>query len=259
MTSSSLSIYDSEQYIFEIAQSFIRGRIVFTSLELNIFDLLISHPNGLRCSQIAQELNLHWLDNQSRCLEDVLDCLTAMNFLERIEKTSSYQLTKLTRHSLLPHRTLLTQLDKQFYQAMPHCHELLLDSSARTSINQLMLLRIQQYVDLTPYSNISIDSFDENTNAIILWRQDGHLKEKIQQAFEILPCQKKGLLILIIPQDDQDEMTLALNLLSNMTNANREQENVKDFYSKKYLKQIGFRSIERVQTFDDLQLLLAHK
>lgn len=256
----SLSIYDSEQYIFEIAQNFIRSRILFTSFELKIFELLLSHSNGLTCSELARELNLHWIDNQSRCFEDILDCLTAMNFLERNDKTCSYQLTKLTRNYLLPHRTLLTQFDQQFYQSMPHCHQhLLLDSSTRTSIHQLLLTRIQQYIDLTPYSNISIDSFDENTNAIILWRQDGCLKEKIQQAYEILPSQKKGLLILIIPQDEQDEITLALNLLSNMSQSVREEENVKDFYSKKYLKQIGFRSIERIQTLDDLQLLLAHK
>ena len=256
---SSLTIYESEQYLFEIAQSFIRSRMIFTALDLQIFDRLLAEQDGLTCSQIAQELHLHFQENQSRCLEDVLDCLTAMNFLQRDEKTSTYQLTKLTRSTLLPHRILLNHLDKDFYQSTPHFHEILLDSSTKTSINQLLLLRIQQYVDLNNYSNISIDSFDENTNAIILWRQDGHLKEKIDKAYEILPCNKKGLLILIIPSEETDEMTLALNLLSNMTNTNREEENIKDFYSKKYLKQIGFRSIERIQTIDDLQFLLAHK
>lgn len=256
---SSWSIYHSEQYLFEIAQSFIRSRVIFTSLELKIFDLLFLHRDGLKCSEIAQHLNLHFRENQSRCLEDALDSLASMNLLERDQQAFSYKLTKLTRSSLLPNRAILAKIEDEFYKKMPHLHEVLLDQSSKTSINQIMLLRIQQFVDLTNYSNISIDSFDENTNVIILWRQDGRLKEKIQQAYEILPSAKKGLLILILPNEEEDEVTLALNLLNNMTSAEKEQENVKDFYSKKFLKQIGFRSIERIQTADDLQLLLASK
>jgi len=257
---SSLSIYDSEQYLFEIAQNFIRSRIIFTSIELKIFDLLLSYNGGLICSEIAEHLNLHFIENESRCLQDVLDCLTSMNFLERDDEKLSYTLTKFTRNYLLPNRTILSNIDQEFYKEMPQFHDINLNnSSSKNFINQIMLLRIKQFVDLTNYSNISIDSFDENTDVIIIWRQDGLLKDKIKQAYDILPSNKKGLLILIIPNDEYDEVTLALNLFINMTTTNKEQENSKDFYSKKFLKQIGFRSIERIQSTDDLQLLLAYK
>jgi hypothetical protein len=257
---SSLSIYDSEQYLFEIAQSFIRSRIIFTSIELKIFDLLLSYNDGLICSQIAEHLNLHFIENESRCLQDVLDCLTSMNFLERDDEKLSYKLTKFTRNYLLPNRTILSNIDGEFYKEMPRFHDIILNnSSSKNTFNQIMLLRIKQFIDLTNYSNISIDSFDENTDVIILWRQDSLLKEKIKQAYDILPSNKKGLLILIIPNDEYDEVTLAFNLFMNMTTTNKEQENSKDIYSKKFLKQIGFRSIERIQSTDDLQLLLAYK
>jgi hypothetical protein len=257
---SSLSIYDSEQYLFEIAQSFIRSRIIFTSIELKIFDLLLSYNDGLICSQIAEHLNLHFIENESRCLQDVLDCLTSMNFLERDDEKLSYKLTKFTRNYLLPNRTILSNIDEEFYKEMPRFHDIILNnSSSKNTFNQIMLLRIKQFIDLTNYSNISIDSFDENTDVIILWRQDSLLKEKIKQAYDILPSNKKGLLILIIPNDEYDEVTLAFNLFMNMTTTNKEQENSKDIYSKKFLKQIGFRSIERIQSTDDLQLLLAYK
>jgi len=256
---SSLSIYDSEQYLFEIAQSFIRSRIIFTSIEIKIFDLLLSYNDGLKCSEIAKYLNLHFIENESRCLQDVLDGLTSMNFLERDDEKLSYKLTKLTRNFLLPNRTILLNIDQEFYKQMPQFHEIILNNSSKNSINQIMLLRIKQLVDLTNYSNISIDSFNENTDVIIIWRQDGLLKEKIKQAYDILPLNKKSLLILILPNDEHDEVTLTLNLFMNMTTTNKEQENSKDFYSKKFLKQIGFRSIERIQSTDDLQLLLAYK
>jgi hypothetical protein len=256
---SSLSIYDSEQYLFEIAQNFIRSRVIFTSIELKIFDLLLSYTDGLKCSEIAKYLNLHYIENESRCLQDILDCLTSMNFLEHDNEQLSYKLTKLTRNYLLPNRIILSNIEENFYKEMPHFHDILLDHSSKTSLNQIMLLRIKQCVDLTNYSNISIDSFDENTDVIILWRPDGLLKEKIKQAYEILPLNKKGLLILIHPNDEHDEVTLALNLFMNMTITNKEQQNVKDFYSKKFLKQTGFRSIEKIQSTDDLQLLLAYK
>lgn len=256
---SSLSIYDNEQYLFEIAQSFIRSRIIFTSVELKIFDLLSSYNDGLTCSEIAKYLNLHFIEDESRCLQDVLDCLASMNFLERNDDKLNYKLTKFTRDFLLPNRTILSNIEQEFYKQMSHFHETIHNNSSENSINHLMLLRIKQFVDLTNYSNISIDSFDENTDVIIIWRQDGLLKEKIKQAYDILPTNKKGLLILIIPNDESDEVTLALNLFLNMTTKNKEQENSKDFYSKKFLKQIGFRSIERIQSTDDLQLLLAYK
>jgi hypothetical protein len=256
---SSLSIYDSEQYLFEIAQSFIRSRIIFTSIELKIFDLLLSSNDGFRCSEIANHLHLHYIENESRCLQDVLDCLTSMHFLERDNDKFSYKLTKFTRNFLLPNRTILSHLDQEFYKEMPQFHEIILNNSSKTSIHQIMLLRIKQFVDLTNYSHISIDSFDEKTDVMIIWRQDGFLKEKIKQAYDLLPSNKKGLLILILPNDEHDEVTLALNLFLNMTTTNPEQENSKDFYSKKFLKQIGFRSIERIQSTDDLQLLLAFK
>jgi hypothetical protein len=256
---SSLSIYDSEQYLFEIAQNFIRSRTIFTSIELKIFDLLLSYNGGLICSEIAEHLNLHFIENESRCLQDVLDGLTSMNFLERDDEKLNYKLTKFTRNFLLPNRTILLNIDQEFYKQMPQFHEIILNNSSKNSINQIMLLRIKQLVDLTNYSNISIDTFDENTDVIIIWRQDGLLKEKLKQAYDILPLNKKGLLILIIPNDEHDEVTLTLNLFMNMTTTNKEQENSKDFYSKKFLKQIGFRSIERIQSTDDLQLLLAYK
>jgi len=255
----SFSIYDSEQYLFEIAQNFIRSRVIFTSIELNIFDLLLSYNDGLTCSQIGQRLNLHYIENESRCLQDVLDCLTSMKFLEREDETLSYKLTKLTRNYLLPNRKILANIDQEFYKRMPQFNEIVLNNYSKDSINLLMLLRIKQLVDLTNYSNISIDSIDENGDVMIIWRQDGLLKEKIKQIYDILPSNKKGLLILIIPNDEQDEVTLALNLFLNMITTNKEQENLKDLYSKKFLKQIGFRSIERIQSTDGLQLLLAYK
>jgi hypothetical protein len=255
----SFSIYDSEQYLFEIAQNFIRSRVIFTSIELNIFDLLLSYNDGLTCSQIGQRLNLHYIENESRCLQDILDCLTSMKFLEREDETLSYKLTKLTRNYLLPNQKILANIDQEFYKRMPQFNEIVLNNYSKDSINLLMVLRIKQLVDLTNYSNISIDSIDENVDVMIIWRQDGLLKEKIKQVYEILPSNKKGLLILIIPNDEQDEVTLALNLFLNMITTNKEQENSKDLYSKKFLKQIGFRSIERIQSTDGLQLLLAYK
>lgn len=253
------SIYDSEQYLFEIAQNFIRSRIIFTSLELKIFDLLLISTDGLKCCEIAKNLNLYLIENESRCLQDTLDCLTAMNFLERENENFKYKLTKFTRNYLLPNRKLLSNIDQDFYKDMPQFHEIILNNNtSKNSIYQLMLLRIKQFVDLTNYSNISIDSFDENTDAIILWRQDGLIKDKIKQAYDILPLNKKGLLVLILP-NESDEVTLALNLFLNMTIKTKEQENSKEFYTKKFLKQIGFRSVEKIQSTDDLQLLLAHK
>ncbi|CAF3167431.1 unnamed protein product, partial [Rotaria sp. Silwood2] len=100
---------------------------------------------------------------------------------------------------------------------------------------------------------------DKDADVIIIWRQDGLLKEKINQAYDILPINRKSLLILIVPNDEHDEVTLTLNLFMNMISITKEQENPKDLYSKKFLKQIGFRSIERKQSTDDLQLLLAYK
>ncbi|CAF0805732.1 unnamed protein product [Rotaria sp. Silwood1] len=258
MTSSS-SIYDSEQYLFEIAQNFMRSRIIFTSMELKIFDLFLSYNDGLSCFDIAKHLNLHYIENESRCLQDILDCLTAMNFLERNNENFSYKLTKFTRNFLLPNRKILHNIDQEFYKNMPEFDNILLNNSSKDSITQLMLLRIKQLVDLTNYSNISIDSIDKDADVIIIWRQDGLLKEKIKQAYDILPMNGNGLLILIVPNDEHDEVTLALNLFMNMTTITKEQENPKELYSKKFLKQIGFRSVERRQSIDDLQLLLSYK
>jgi hypothetical protein len=253
------SIYDSEQYLFEIAQNFIRSRVIFTSIELQIFDLLLSYDDGLRCSDIAKYLKFYYVENESRCLQDVLNLLTSMNFLEREEKNFCYKLTKFTRNFLLPNRKILLNIDQDFYKKMSKFDEIILPNSSKDSINQIMLLRIKQLVDLTNYSNISIDVIDENSDVIIIWRQDHLLKDKIKQIYDVLPLNKKGLLILIIPNDEHDEVTLALNLFMNMTTKNKEQEYSKDLYSKKFLKQIGFRSIERIQSTDDLQLLLAYK
>ena len=257
---SSFSIYDSEQYLFEIAQNFIRSRIIFTSIELKIFDLLLSHRSGLLCSEIAKYLNLYYIENKSRCLQDVLDCLTSMNFLEYNNEKMTYKLTKLTQYLLLPNRKILSNVDREFYKNMSHFNEILLDNSSKDLIYQIMLLRIKQLVDLTNYSNISIDTIDKTADVIIIWRQDGLLKEKIKQIYDALPCNEKGLLILIVPNDEYDEVTLALSLFINMTTTIEEQENCQDLYSKKFLKQIGFRTIERKQSKDDnLQLLLAFK
>jgi hypothetical protein len=124
----SFSIYDSEQYLFEIAQNFIRSRVIFTSIELNIFDLLLSYNDGLTCSQIGQRLNLHYIENESRCLQDILDCLTSMKFLEREDETLSYKLTKLTRNYLLPNRKILANIDQEFYKRMPQFNEIVLNN-----------------------------------------------------------------------------------------------------------------------------------
>ncbi|CAF4114737.1 unnamed protein product [Rotaria sp. Silwood2] len=256
---SSLSIYDSEQYLFEIAQSYMRSRIIFTSLELKIFDLLLSYNDGLLCSDIAKHLKLHYIENESRCLQDILDCLTSMNFLERNNENFSYKLTKFTRNFIFSNQKILCNIDQEFYKNMPQLDNSLLNNSSKDSINQLMLLRIKQLVDLTNYSNISIDSIDKDADVIIIWRKNCLLKEKINQAYDILPINRKSLLILIVPNDEHDEVTLTLNLFMNMISITKEQENPKDLYSKKFLKQIGFRSIERKQSTDDLQLLLAYK
>jgi hypothetical protein len=253
------SIYDNEQYLFEIAQNFMRSRVIFTSIELKIFDLLLSYDDGLRCSEIAKELDLYYVENESRCLQDVLDLLTSMMFLERDNENVCYKLTKFTRNYLLPNRNILVNIDQDFYQKMPKFDEIILNNSSKDSINQIMLLRIKQLVDLTNYSNISIDLIDKNSDVIIIWRQENLLKEKLEQIYDILPLNKKGLLILVIPNDEHDEVTLALNLFMNMTIKTKEQEYTKEFYSKKFLKQFGFRSIEKLQSTDGLQLLLAYK
>jgi hypothetical protein len=254
-----LSIYDSEQYLFEIAQSFIRSRVIFTSLELQLFDLLLTYNDGLTCARIAEQLNLHYVQNESRCLLDVLDCLKSMKFLECGRETSAYKLTKFTRNLLLSNRDLLARIDQQLYDKMPHFNEVVVNDSLKDSIQLIMLLRIKQLVDVTSYSKISIDSIDNNADVIIIWRQEGQLKEKVKQAYNVLPSDRKSLLILIVPNEDDDEVTLTLNIFLNMTTNDREQENPKELYSKKFLMQIGFRSIERVESTDGLQLLLAYK
>ncbi|CAF2943940.1 unnamed protein product [Rotaria sp. Silwood2] len=169
---SSLSIYDSEQYLFEIAQSYMRSRIIFTSLELKIFDLLLSYNDGLLCSDIAKHLKLHYIENESRCLQDILDCLTSMNFLERNNENFSYKLTKFTRNFIFSNQKILCNIDQEFYKNMPQLDNSLLNNSSKDSINQLMLLRIKQLVDLTNYSIISIHSIDKHANVIIIWTQD---------------------------------------------------------------------------------------
>ena len=257
MTSS--SIYDNEQYLFELAQSFMRSRVTFTCAELKLFALLLTHRSGLTCSKIATHLDLHYVENESRCLQDVLDALAAMQFLERDQATGIYRLSTLTEKFFLPHQALLSQIDRDFYRKMPQLHETTMNHASNESIQTLMLLRIQQLVDLKAYTKISIDQINSHAEAIILWRQDGLLKEKLQQAWTSLPSNKKALLILVVPNDDTDEVTLALNLFQNMTSTEKEKENCRDLYSKKVLKQIGFRSVERLHSADGLELLLAYK
>ncbi|CAF5206099.1 unnamed protein product, partial [Rotaria magnacalcarata] len=244
------------QYLFEIAQNFIRSRVVFTALELKIFDLLLSCNDGLSCSDIAKNLNLHYVENQSRCLQDVLDCLTSMNLLERCNEILCYKLTNFTRNFLLPNREILLNIDENFYKIMPKFDSIFLKNPPKESIHAVMLLRIKQLVDLTNYSNISFDTINKNSDMIVLWRQDGLLKDKIKQAYHALPIHGRGLLILIFPDD---EVTLALNLFNNMMTKVEEQENPKELYSKKFLRQIGFRSVEKKQFENDLQILIAYK
>lgn len=250
------SIYDSEQYLFEIAQNFMRSRVTFTAVELKIFDLLLSRKDGLLCSDIAKHLHLHYIENESRCLQDVLDCLTSMNFLERTNQNLRYKLTDFTKNFLLPNREILTNIDNEFYKNMPQFDTILLEDSSKDSIEQLMLLRIKQLVDLSNYSNILFDKIEENADVIILWRQDGVLKEKIKQAYDALSTDRKGLLILILPGD---EVTLALSLFNNMTTTIKELENPKEFYSKKFLPQFGFLSVEEKRSEDDFKILIASK
>ena len=254
------SIYDNEQYIFEIAQSFIRSRVIFTSMELSIFDLLLSHADrGLSCPDIAKSLNLHYVERESRCLQDVLDSLSAMHLLARDPHQLTYKLTPLAEHVLLPQRELLSAIDRQFYQRLPRLDESIELSTGKDSVYTLMLTRIQQLIDLTTYAKISIDSVDDHADAIVLWRPDGLLTKKLQQVFDALPTNGRGLLVLVVPNDEEDEVSLALNLLVNVTVGHREQENFKDFYSTKALKQLGFRTVERVKSSDGLELLLAYK
>lgn len=259
MTSPSFSIYDCEQHLFELAQNFMRSRIIFASIELNIFDLLLSYNDGLSCSEIAKQLDLHYIENESRCLQDVLDSLTSMNFLERNDEKITYKLTEFTHDYLLPNRKVLSNIDQEFYQNMPRFDTILLDSSSNDSINHIMLLRIKQLVDLTNYSKISIDSIDKNADVIIIWRQDGLLKQKLEQVYDALPSNGNGLFILIIPNDEHDEVTIALNLLMNMTTTIKQQEIPKSLYSIKYLKQLGFQCFETKKSADSLELILAYK
>ena len=257
MTSS--SIYDNEQYLFELAQSFMRSRVIFTCMELKLFELLLSHRSGLTCSKIATHLDLHYVENESRCLQDVLDALTTMKFLERDQSTGIYRISTLTEKLLLPHQSILSKVDRDFYQKMPQLHETTFNHDSSQSLQTLMLLRIQELVDLKAYTRISIDQLTSHAEVIILWRQDGLLKEKLQQTWNILPSNKKGLLILVLPNEENDEVTLALNLFQNMTGAEKERDNGRDLYTKRTLKQIGFRTVERLHSPDGLALLLAYK
>lgn len=254
MTSSN-SIYESEQYLFELAQSFIRSRVLFTSIDLQIFDLLLLKPDGLTCADIGNHLNLHFIENQSRCLQDCLDCLTSMNLLEYNQGKHIYQLTKLTRNYLLPNRSLLSNIENEYYLPVAQFYQIKSHSSS-SSLQQLILLRIKQYVNLSTYSNVTIDKCESTSDAIIFWNEDNFFKENIQQAFDVLPSHSKGLLILVLPTNENDEISLAMNVCLNKTSMN---ENIKDVCSRKFLKQIGFRSIEKIQSADDLQLLLAFK
>jgi hypothetical protein len=258
-SSSSLPIYDNEQYLFELAQSFMRSRIIFTCTELKVFDLLLTHENGLTCAEIAHALNLHFIENESRCLQDVLDALTSMDFLVRQQNNGIYKLASMTENVFLRHQNLLVTLDREFYSNMPHCHELKINNCSEQSVQTLMLLRIQQLVDLRHYTKISIDKIDHHADVIIIWRQDGLLRDRIQQAFDILPVNKQGLLIVVVPDDQHDEVTLALNLFVNMMHTDHEQANPSDLYSVQTLKTIGFRTVEEIQSKDGLTLLVAHK
>lgn len=250
---SSLSIYDSEQYLFEIAQSFIRSRIVFSCFHLKLFDLLVDHSEGLTCDELSKFLHLNYLPGESRCLIDVLDALTSMKFLERDTSKRIYRLTSLTKEYFLPHQNLLSNLEKEFYPQMTQCHESKVDEHWKESIETLMFIRLEELIDLKPYERRSIDKVDENLDLIVLFRQDETLKTKLHRAFDVLPSHGKGLLILVL---SDDEVTLAMNIFLNMIS----QPEIPDENWQKILKEIGFETVERLQsTRNDFAIVLAYK
>ena len=106
-----------------------------------------------------------------------------MNLLELKKEHSKYKLTKFTQDYILSNRKILSKIDQEYYKNMPQLNEILVHDSCKESVDQIMLLRIQQLFDLRKYSNISIDSIDQNADVIILWRQDGLLKEKITEFY----------------------------------------------------------------------------
>ena len=255
------SIYDNEQYLFELAQSFIRSRVIFTCFHLKLFDLLQSHQQGLTCEEIAEDLHLHYLPNQSRCLVDVLDALTSMKMLERDCQQGIYRLSSLTKQSFLPHQILLAELDEEFYPLMPQFHQRSMEHLSKESIYALMLIRIEELIDLKPYSHRIIDRIEENSDLIILWRQNRTFAGKLQHAFDVLPSNGKGLLIVIL---SDDEVTLTLNLFLNMivdSTTKKDDEEIEEQDWQKILKQIGFETVERMQSTHrgDFALLLAYK
>ena len=253
------SFYDSEQYLFELAQSFMRSRVIFTSIELKLFDLLSQNPTGLTTLEISRMLKLNYIENQSRCLQDVLDALYSMNFLDRQEDDGRYKLSKFTTDCFNPSEKYLSAVEKEFYPKMSHFYEQMADENLQQTIHELMLLRIQHLVDLSKYQRISIDQIALDAQVIILWRQENKLKQKISRAFDVLKADDQGVLILILPDDQDDEVTLTLNLFLNMASNNSEQIYQPDLFSEDSLKQIGFRTVEHVRSTDGLTLLLAYK
>lgn len=250
---SSLSIYDNEQYLFEIAQSFIRSRVIFTCSHLKLFDHLLLHPQGLTCEEIGKELNLHYLSGESRCLPDVLDALASMKFLERNPSNLTYRLSSWSKDVFLPDEELISKLDEEFYLPIAQCDDSTVDPRSKELIYSLMFKRIEELVDLKPYSHRSVDQVEMGADLIILWRQNRSLKEKIQQAFDVLPSHGKGLLILVL---SDDEVTLTLNLFFNLI----VDDEVEEEDWPKIFKEIGFETVERLQSSrGDFSILLAYK
>ena len=176
-----------------------------------------------------------------------------MNFLQRDATAKTYRLTSLTTENFLPHETLLSQIEKEFYPLMPQCHENRADERWKEPIEALMFSRLEELIDLKPYPRRTIDRVEENLDLIVFFRHDRTLKEKLRRAFDVLPSTGKGLLILVL---SDDEVTLALNLFLNMILPGEVQD--EDW--QKILTDIGFETVERLQsTRGDLAIVLAYK
>lgn len=253
-----MSIYNSEQYIFELAQSFMRSCIVFTCSDLKIFDVLSENENGLTAEDLSRILKFRYVENESRCLKDVLDALCSMNLIEFSSDNKVYRISKFNRKFFEENSKNLVEVYRNFYLPMAHLNEARLDESLQSIVEKLILRRIEQLIDLSAFKHIVFDRVVSCAESIVFSRPDAVSKEILQQTLQILPSGNKGILILLVP-NDHDEIQLAFRLFFNMTSMQNEQTHHEDVYSEQFLEKIGFRKVKRFQSPDGFTVLTAQK
>ncbi|CAF0746784.1 unnamed protein product [Didymodactylos carnosus] len=144
---------------------------MFSAINLKLFQLLFNHKDtGRTVQQIAQDLNLHWIENESRGLLDVLDALCSMSVLKR--EHSTYKLALLGERYLLNEDKYLKYfnvIDQQIYSQFSKLDQLLTTgtidqdccSSTSSSIKDVLgffkterIKNVFAQLDLSKYSTL---------------------------------------------------------------------------------------------------------